>query len=176
MKPYIYICLLAAALAGAACRNANPVAVEEAHQGEYAAAADEPQGVQRMNAYDHTDTISLGGTTYVCRIERTPSDSLPTVTDDFGVEFADNVYLLTIERNGVPFLERRFTKVAFAHLLTDDMLRHSVLDGMRADTTVAGLAFVVSVSQPQSDIFQPFLLTVDGSGAIAIERDTRDIQ
>lgn len=176
MKSAFSICLAASVVALAACRNANPEAVEAQHQSDYAAPADEPLGVQRMNPYDFTDTVRVGHTTYVCRIERHASDSLPTVTDDYGVEFADNVYRLTIHRDGAPFVERSFTKAAFAHLLSDDMARRGVLYGMRADTTVAGLAFAVSVSQPQSDVYVPILLTVDAGGGIAIARDTRGMQ
>ena len=93
--------------------------------------------------------------------------------DDFGTEFADNIYRLVIQRDGVTFFDRSFTKAAFAHLLTPDLLQRGVLDGMRADTTLTGLSFSVSISQPQSDIFQPFILSVDNAGTIAIARDTR---
>lgn len=157
----------------AACTGGNNPRHEEANPNEYASMEDAEGSVQRMSVYDFTDTLRMGSHEYVYTIHREPADSLPTVTDDFGSVFADNIYSLTLRRDGTTYFSRSFTKNAFAHLLSSDMRRNGVLDGMMCDTTCTGFCFAVSVSQPQSDLFEPFLLTIDDQGGMTITRDTR---
>lgn len=158
------------------CRNATPAPAEEQHQDDYVADTSSPKGVQRMNDYEFTDTVRHAGHTYIYTVERHASDSLPQVTDDDGVVFADNTYRLRIRRDGQPFVDRRFTKAAFENYLPDEMRRRGVLDGMMCDTSRAGLCFAVSVSLPQSDMYQPLVINIDAAGGIAIERDTQSAE
>ena len=173
MKIAKTIILLLLAISMATCRNAGTPQAEETHPGEYAAPDDASDGIQRMNTYDYSDTLRIQGHTFVYSIHREASDSLPFVTDDFGVNFADNIFSLTVQRDGASFLHKTLTKANFACMLTDEMRRCGVLDGMRCDTTLEGLCFAVSVSQPQSDLYLPFILSVDANGNTAITRDNR---
>lgn len=129
--------------------------------------------IQRMRVYDYSDTVRVGSHRYAYTIHREACDSLPMVTDESGYVFADNIYTLTILKDGSPFVSRRFTKQTFAHLLTPDFRRQGILDGFMCDTSQPGLQFAVSVSYPQSDMYQPFLLTFDEQGGMRLERDTR---
>ena len=142
-------------------------------QGEFETVGEKTDIVQRMHDYHFEDTLRTGGHNYHYIINRTASDSLPVVTDDEGHRFADNIYTLTIQRDGQPLLHRSFTKNAFASYLSSEFVRKGLLDGMMLDRSLPGMAFAVSVSLPQSDMLEPLLLRVDGSGGIAIERDTR---
>lgn len=131
------------------------------------------EGIQRMRTYDYSDSLQIGSRLYTYHIHREACDSLPKVTDDAGYVFADNIYRLTILKDGHPFFNRRFTKSSFAHLLSADFLRQGILDGFMCDTSQPGLRFAVSVSYPQSDMYQPFLLTIDEQGGMSIVPDTR---
>lgn len=135
--------------------------------------SDTLSGVQRMRTYDYSDTVQVGGHQYCYTIHREASDSLPMVRDESGFVFADNIYKLTILKDGQPFVSRRFTKADFDHLLSDDFRRQGILDGFMCDTSQPGLRFAVSVSYPQSDMYEPFLLTFDDRGGMVMERDTR---
>lgn len=175
MKKAHFTLLTAAALTiQTACRNTSNAPVEESHQNEYETPDDQPTGIQRMNTYDFTDTVVISGHTYIYNIHREASDSLPTVSDDFGTSFADNIYHINIRRDGGQFYSHSFTKAAFVNMLTAEMKKHGVLDGMRCDTTLDGLCFAASISQPQSDLYQPFIITVAPDASTAITRDTRD--
>lgn len=159
-----------------ACRNnAGTTGGDEAATSQQDDAAQaEAAGVQRLNVYDYSDNVSIDGHTYSYSIHRQPSDSLPTVTDDFGTVFADNIYNLSISRDGSAWIKRSFTKADFAHLLSSELRQRGILDGMRLDTLHEQLTFAVSVSIPQSDLYEPFLVTINGQGGVAIAADTSD--
>jgi len=162
--------VLALSLGSCGSRNSGN---ESPSQSEYETVGENADILQRMHDYHFEDTLRTGGHNYHYIIDRIASDSLPVVTDDEGHRFADNIYTLTIQRDGQSFLHRRFTKSAFASHLSADFVRKGMLDGMMLDRSLPGLVFAVSVSLPQSDMFEPLLLRIDGSGGIAIERDTR---
>jgi len=95
------------------------------------------------------------------------------VTDDEGNRHADNIYTLTIASDGRTFFNRRFTKSTFASYLSAEMAQKGILNGMMCDTSLPGLRFAISVSLPQSDMFEPLLMQVDANGGISITRDER---
>lgn len=130
-------------------------------------------GIQRLREYNYHDTLRTNGHTYIYTIHREYSDSLPTVTDDEGNRHADNIYTLTIASDGRTFFNRRFTKSTFASYLSAEMAQKGILDGMMCDTSLPGLRFAISVSLPQSDMFEPLLMQVDANGGISITRDER---
>lgn len=147
--------------------------MESAPQSEFLSDDAHSDGVQRMAPYDYADTLSIGAHRYAYTIHREAMDSLPTVKDEDGIVYADNIYHLTIRRDGQPLLDRRFTKRSFASYLSAEMRQRGILDGMMQDGSLPGLAFAISVSLPQSDMLEPLLLKVDASGGIAIQRDLR---
>ena len=154
------------------CGRQKPQADELVGQGDMEV-ADLQEGIQRMRTYDYSDSLRVGSHFYKYHIHREACDSLPMVKDEAGYVFADNIYRLTILKDGQPFVNRRFTKAAFAHLLSADFLRQGILDGFMCDTSQPGLRFAVSVSYPQSDMYQPFLLLIDERGGMSIVQDTR---
>ena len=162
----------AAVLMLTACGSKNKQAEALVGQGDMEV-NDTISGIQRMRTYNYTDSVQHGSHLYVYTIHREASDSLPTVTDESGYVFADNIYQLTILKDGRPFVNRRFAKSDFAHLLSADFRRQGILDGFMCDTSQPGLRFAVSVSYPQSDMYEPFLLSFDEQGGMVMERDTR---
>ena len=162
----------AAAILLAACGRGSKPAEALVGQGDMEV-SDTISGIQRMRTYDYSDSIRQGSHLYVYTIHREACDSLPMVTDESGYIFADNIYQLTILKDGQPFVRRRFTKSSFAHLLSADFRKQGILDGFMCDTSQPGLHFAVSVSYPQSDMYEPFLLTFDEQGGMVLERDTR---
>jgi len=130
-------------------------------------------GIQRMSAYDFSDTLRVDGRVYSYTIHREFSDSLPVITDDDGNRYADNYYTLTVRTGEQTVFTRRFTKSTFASYLSKGFVQKGILDGMMCDRSLPGMTFAVSVSMPQSDMFEPLLLRVDANGGYVISRDER---
>ena len=168
----IGLILLTALIIMASCKQANQ---SDNQKDEYAATAitEGANGVQQMSVYDYTDTIRTNGRTYVYTIHREPAPDLPTVQDDMGYEFADNVYSLRVTRNGSAIITRTFTKADFAAYLSPTIKRGGILDGLIYDASQQGLHFAACVSLPQSDMSEPFILNFDEKGGMSIERDVR---
>lgn len=156
-----------------ACGGKSPQTAAEATPNEFVQSDDDASAIQRMHDYHFSDTLHADGHIYTYTIDRSASDSLPTVKDDEGITYADNVYSLSILRDRAPFFSRRFTKAAFASYLSADFRQKGLLDGMMCDRSLPGINFAVSVSLPQSDMIEPLLLHIDRNGGIAIERDLR---
>ena len=140
---------------------------------EYDVEEEAADGIQRMHDYHFSDTLRAGGRVYQYTIDRITSDSLSVVTDDDGRRYADNIYTLTLQSGGTTVFKRQFTKGAFASYLSKEFQQKGILDGMMCDKSLPGMSFAVSVSLPQSDLFEPLILQVDASGGISIRRDER---
>ncbi len=154
------------------CGGSTPKTETTTGSNEYAVDESASDGIQRMPEYNYSDSINVGGKTFNYTIHRCASDSLPTVTDDEGTIYADNEYTLTLSR-GNDFSQFRFTKHNFASYLSSEFRKKGILDGMMCDKSLPGLRFAVSVSLPQSDMFEPLLLTIDPNGGMTITRDER---
>lgn len=126
----------------------------------------------RMKDYDLTDSVMMGSHLFVYNIHREADDSLKAVIDENGDKFVDNYYDLTVLRDGVDFFRRRFTKASFGSQLDDSFLKNGILDGFRFMTAQEGkLTFGVCVSFPESDMSEPFVLTVGPDGSFTLEPD-----
>ena len=165
---FAWICALAM-LISCGGRNTSDATVN-ANASESVEPAD---GIQRMTVYDFTDTLRTDGKTYIYTVHREASDSLPLIIDEEGNRYADNIYTLTIRSGGKTVFQRRFTKATFNSYLSKEFQKKGLLDGMMCDKTLPGLRFAVSVSLPQSDMFEPLLMQVDTNGGIVITRDER---
>lgn len=166
--PIVCALVLLSACRGGQAQQADSDAANQDYESEQFA-----DGIQRLREYNYHDTLRTNGHTYIYTIHREYSDSLPTVTDDEGNRHADNIYTLTIASDGRTFFNRRFTKSTFASYLSAEMAQKGILDGMMCDTSLPGLRFAISVSFPQSDMFEPLLMQVDANGGISITRDER---
>ena len=125
-----------------------------------------------MKDYDLTDSVTLGSHLYVYTIHRQADDSLKVVVDENGDKFVDNYYDLTIVRDGANFFRRRFTKLSFGSQLDESFRKNGILDGFRYMSAKEGkLTFGVCVSYPESDMSEPFLLTVGPDGSFTLEPD-----
>lgn len=156
-----------------ACGGKSSQTSAEATQNEFEQSDGNASTIQRMPSYHFSDTLHVDGHLYTYTIDRSASDSLPTVKDDEGITYADNVYSLSILKDQKPFFSRHFTKAAFASYLSADFRQKGLLDGLMCDRSLPGINFAISVSLPQSDMIEPLLLRIDPNGGIAIERDMR---
>ena len=163
MKKYsLGLAVMLLALASCGGKMKDPQHLTGAN--EYDVEDEAADGIQRMHDYHFSDTL---------RVDRVTSDSLSVVTDDDGRRYADNIYTLTLQSGGTTIFKRQFTKGTFASYLSKEFLQKGILDGMMCDKSLPGMSFAVSVSLPQSDLFEPLILQVDASGGISIRRDER---
>lgn len=126
----------------------------------------------RMKDYDLTDSVTLGSHLFVYSIHREADDSLKAVIDENGDKFVDNYYDLTVLRDGANFFRRRFTKASFGSQLDENFRKNGILDGFRFMSAQEGkLTFGVCVSFPESDMSEPFVLTIGPDGSYTLEPD-----
>lgn len=129
--------------------------------------------VHRMNDYNYTDSVKCGNHLFVYYIHREADDSLKAVVDENGDKFIDNYYDLTILRDGANFFRHRFTKLSFGSQLDESFRKNGILDGFRFMSAEEGkLTFGVCVSFPESDMSEPFVLTIGPDGSSKLELDT----
>ena len=128
-----------------------------------------------MQPYIDEKEVSWIGKTYYVSISRQPSDSLPTVKDEMGQKFVDNVFQLSVTRkDGSVFFKRTFTKKNLAQYLDDDFNTTGVFEGLVFDKTDNDwLVFAASVGHPQSDEYIPLVIRLSRMGELSIKRDTQ---
>lgn len=127
----------------------------------------------RMKEYNLKDSITLGSHLFVYSIHREADDSLKVVVDENGEKFVDNYYDLTIFKDGKEFFRRHFTKLSFASQLDESFRKNGILDGFRFISAKEGkLTFGICVSFPESDMSEPFVLTIGPDGSFTLEPDT----
>lgn len=134
-------------------------------------------GINRLPEYEYTETVMQGSHKVVYTITSRPDDELPTVVDEDGAKYKDNIYKLVIVKDGQPFFSRNFTKADFKSQLSSNFQKYGIMDGMRFNRAEEGkLYFNCCVSYPESDMSCPFILTIgpDGSYAIAPDNTIND--
>ena len=142
-------------------------------EGQVATTAEQQVSEHRMQNYNLTDSVTLGSHLYVYTIHREADDSLKAVVDENGDKFVDNYYDLTVLKDGKEFFRRRFTKVSFGSQLDDNFRKNGILYGFRVMTAKEGqLTFGICVSFPESDMSEPFVLTIGPDGSYTLEPDT----
>ncbi len=134
--------------------------------------------VHRLPRLHVQDTCHANGNAYSWEIDRMAVDSLGIVQDDMGYRYVDNSVKLQVYRNGSVLFAKTFHKADFAHLLSKDFLSKSILDGCRFIQVEDGIiSFALAVSYPDSDMSQPFRLTIapDGSTALQKSNEVEDV-
>lgn len=132
----------------------------------------EESGIHRSHVYNHVDTIHVGSHEYICTVHRESDDSLKAVTDENGSVYIDNHYDLSIIKDGSSFFRHRFTKASFGSQLDEGFRKNGILDGFRYLKSEDGkLFFSVCVSYPDSDMSNPFFLTIGPDGSFVLEPD-----
>lgn len=118
------------------------------------------------------DTLNLGGHMFVYEVLRESSDSLPMAHDALLGDTRDNIVRMHIWRDGALLFERSFTKTFFRSQIDEAFFSRAILDGIRFHeaSAVRGLTFVLSVSEPDSDMTMPFALTIGADGKLSVSR------
>ncbi len=134
-----------------------------------------PSAPIKMQEYEQTKEVDWLNNTYICKIERTPDDSLKMVKDENGQLFVDNRISLAVKRNdGSVFFKRTFTKKDFNSCLDDDYRNTGILEGLVFDRAEGSdLYFAASVSHPQTDEYIPLVVRLNRMGNVEISRDTQ---
>lgn len=154
----------------AACKNGGQASDSEKNGSTQS--KDSVAAVQRMNKYHYADQVDWNGGKVTYQVDRQVCDSLPVVTDDMGVRYADNVITLTVKRGGQNIFHRTFYKSSFKEYMDHDFYSHAILEGMAFDKVKDGaLRFAVSVSYPVSDLYIPLLITIRPDGSYDITKD-----
>ena len=165
-RSFLYICLFASVFCSCMDKKGQT-------DGKESATAEQQVSEHRMKDYNLTDSVSLGSHLYVYTIHREADDSLKVVIDENGDKFVDNYYDLTVLKDGKEFFRRRFTKVSFGSQLDDNFRKNGILDGFRFMMAKEGqLTFGICVSFPESDMSEPFVLTIGPDGSYTLEPDT----
>ena len=129
-----------------------------------------------MASCDYLDSLKAWNSQITFVIHREPCDSMPVVTDQYGSKFKDNLFDLSIKKNGKDFFHRRFTKNDFKGFMDTDFRVHGMFDGFRCIGYEEGiLTFGTCVSYPESDMSQPFLIKIAPDGSYRIEEDNTPI-
>ncbi|MBR4645252.1 MAG: DUF4738 domain-containing protein [Bacteroidaceae bacterium] len=166
MKKSLYLCLLLFSFCS--CGDKKGQSDEQ-----ITSTTEQQAGEHRMKNYDFTDSVTLGSHLYVYTIHREADDSLRVVVDENGDKFVDNYYDLTILKDGREFFRHRFTKISFGSQLDDNFRKNGILDGFRFMSAKEGmLTFGACVSFPESDMSEPFVLTIGTDGSFTLEPDT----
>lgn len=165
-KQILAICALALLAASCGKKQEQPV-VTEAPKEEKAGPS-----INRLPEYHFSDSVQVGNRTYVYTLHREALDSLGSVCDEYGDYYVNTLYKLDIKRGGSSFYRKQFTKQTLGNKLPADFLKNGILDGFRFFRVEDGkLVFSLCVSYPNSDLSQPFLLTIGPDGSSEITKD-----
>ena len=133
--------------------------------------SEQPSQTRSLPELNLTDSCKADGHLYIYTIDRISSDSLGTITDEFGDKFADTQLSITVRMDGAQIFHKVFRKENFKQYLTVDFLSQSILDGCRFDKVDDGkVIFALAVSYPDSDMSQSFSLTIAKDGSYSIEK------
>ncbi|MGN0233884.1 MAG: DUF4738 domain-containing protein [Bacteroidaceae bacterium] len=125
-----------------------------------------------MPGCNFPDSLQAWNSLITFNIHREPCDSMPVVTDQYGTKFKDNIFVLSIQKNGQRFFHRLFSKNDFLNFLEQDFREHGMFDGFRCIGYEEGkLTFGTCVSYPESDMSQPFLIKIAQDGTYSVEED-----
>lgn len=123
----------------------------------------------KLNAYQVSDTVRMNGHKYTYSIERIPLDSI-IITDADGNRSRDNSIRLSVQRDGVTFFERTFTRAAFHIRIDEKYYQQCILLGMNFDrVTDYGLRFQASIGNgADSEDYKPYSVTIGTDGSTDI--------
>lgn len=154
----------------AACKDQKSASESNDASGTHA--EDTVATVQRMNDYHYADQVAWRGQSVSYVVDRHAVDSLPVITDEQGVQYADNVITLSLKQGNRQVFHKTFYKRSFKEYMEDDFYAHAILEGMAFDKEKDGnLCFAVSVSYPMSDLYIPLLITIRPDGSYDIAKD-----
>ncbi len=132
--------------------------------------------IHELPRYELTDTVAMGNRTYTYHIVRQASDTLPVAHDEQLGDTRDNTIVLTVLAGEKKLFQRVFTKSYFRSHIEEDFFPRAILDGIsfRGAQAGKGLTFMLSVSEPDSDMTIPFAVTIAPNGQLSISREQLD--
>lgn len=170
MKTIFNLAALFVLMALAACSNkTEPVKVDDKRV--LMQNTTDEKGVHRMQVSRSEQTVTFKEKEYKVSVVRTPNDSLARVVSEVGDLFVDNQITLKITRGTESVFHKTFTKQSFSSVVSAEFVKRSMLEGMVFEKTNArGIVFAVSMGYPQTDLFIPISVTIDGNGRMSVER------
>ena len=128
--------------------------------------------VQRMKDYHYHEKIEDGNVHFSYDITRKADETLPTITSEDNMVFADNYIRLKISKGDTEILNKTFTKQTFKPFIDQDFYNKSILEGM-AFHKIDGknLRFVSSISYPETDMFILCAITIAPDGTYSITKE-----
>lgn len=128
--------------------------------------------VVRMDTTMSRGSVKLQGVNYEYSIKRLPDDHLPTAPGDDGNTYVDNRIQLDIKANGRPFFSRTFVKSNFEALIDSSFVKKGILEGLVFDKVKDDkLNFSLSISYPQTDMYESMMIEVTPTGGMSIRKD-----
>lgn len=125
--------------------------VTDADTTRYALAVEEGPGHDEARTLPAAEA-EYAGRHYVIQVSIAPSDSLPTVKDDYDDPYLDNAVSVKVTADGAAVCSHVFTKHDYASAASGIDLSHIILGGMTFDRIDgAGLHFHAQLNQPGSE-------------------------
>lgn len=138
----------------------------------YQLTEDHKSGVIRMDSSERKGTVNLNGTNFEYVITRVPDDALPKASDDDGNLYVDNRIILNINTGNRQFFSRTFLKSDFSGMIDSSFVKKGILEGLVFDKVKNGnLNFSVSISYPQTDMYESLMIEVTSTGGMSIKKD-----
>lgn len=135
--------------------------------------ANKPAAIVSDPKWNNQKGVKWNGHNYQITIERTPAKDLAIVTDELGQRYYDNRVEITIQRDGAPFYNKKFTKEAFIDFISDQDIETGILQGIAfddVDKKENGLRFGAQVGVPGEDGI-PFVIIINADGMASITKD-----
>ncbi len=174
MKNYYLLIIIAALLCS--CSNKEN---EQKHSNQLIFQLDSTEsnsGIQKLQASSLEQNISVNGKNYILFINRTPSDSLPSVKSESGIFYDNKIVVKIIDStNRKNIFSKTFTKKTFQEYLNDDFKKNAILEGVVFDSEKSkkdkNITLAASISFPLSDLYIPFTIKIVNGSIANISKD-----
>lgn len=172
MQWFIPVILGVACLAGCGKKKTLKDVTDTEMRSAYQLTEDRKSGVIKMDSSSRQGDVQLNGINYRYVIKRMPDESLPKATDDDGNSYVDNRIELDIFSGNRKFFSRVFLKSNFSGMVDSSFVKKGILEGLVFDKVKDGkMDFSVSISYPQTDMYQSLMIEISENGGMAVKKD-----
>lgn len=172
LKGIIYAFIGLSCLSGCTKKKTLKDVTDNEMRSAYQLTEDRKSGVIKMDSSSRTGIVKLDGIAYQYTIKRMPDESLPKAFDDDGNTYVDNRIELDITSGDRKFFSRTFVKANFKDMIDSSFVRKGILEGLVFDKVGNGnMNFSVSISYPQTDMYESLMIEVSPKGGMAVKKD-----